>query len=360
MENNIQSSGFVIQPRLQFESLRDQMIYQYLMGKANYKKLESISIGQTIIILSELEKETGWTRRMIKLSLDRLVDHGHIQQETLTQKRGILITVVNYEDYQKLDSYKKKNQKNVQENEHPMNNQSTSDEHEDVQESEAETPCDSKDEDVSENQDVQGDEHPMNNQSTSNVQENEQLISITAFITSLNSINSNKTLKQYVDQANVKNMNLSSTEDIETFVDFALRTNSFPDGTSKKILINYFDTIRLTRSTCRISAKVLAGVIEKMGKYSANQINYALWTHCEKHDDKREAYTLGILRQTKEPEARRGLMLLKNKNGGVEDAAAVGTSTPRNDAIQSKIDAANERRKRIAGIESDRDIDVPF
>lgn len=52
---------------------------------------------------------------------------------------------------------------------------------------------------------------------------------------------------------------------------------------------------------------------------------------------------------------------LDNKfpNRGVKNAT-VGTSSPRNDAVQSKIDAANERRKRIAGIESNRDIDIPF
>ena len=336
------------------------MIYQFLMSKVTYAEVGNIKVGQTIIKLTELEKETAWSRRMIKFSLDKLTEQNYILQETLTQKRGVLITIVCYEDYQKLDSYKKNKQKNVQENEHPMNKQCTTDEHEDVQESEAETPCDSKGEDVPENDDVQGDEQPMNKQCTSNVQENEHLISITAFITALNSINSNITLKQYVNQANVKSMNLTSTDDIQIFVDFALRTNAFPEGTSRKILIAYFDSVRMTRATCNISAKLLANLIEKMGKYSVNQINYALWMHCEKHDDKKEQYTLGILRNTKEPEARRGLMMLKNKNGGVEDVAANGTSAPRNDAVQSKIDAANERRKRIAGIESNRDIDVPF
>lgn len=359
MENNIQTSGFVIQPRLQFESLREQMIYQYLMSRATYTEVGSIKIGQTIIKLTELEKETAWTRRMIKFSLDKLAEQDYIQQETLTQKRGILITIVNYEDYQKLDSYKKKNRKNVHEDEHPMNKRCTSGVQEDVQGNEAEIPCDSKGEDVSENHNVQGDEHPMDKQCTSNEQENEQLISITAFITSLNSINSNITLKEYLASAKVKSMNLTSTDDIEIFVDFALRTNSFPEGTSRKILITYFDSIRLTRATCNISASVLAKLIEKMAKYSVNQINYALWMHCEKHDDKRESYTLGILRNTKEPEARRGLLLLKNKNGG-ESIAANKSGTPRNDEIQSKIDAANERRKKLAGIQSDRDTNVTF
>lgn len=321
MENKkVSASGFVIQPRLQFESLRDQMIYQYIFSKANYKEDRNIRVGDTIVVLSEVERETGWSRRMIKFSLDRLTEQGYIKQEILPQKRGLLITIINFRDFQKLDSYKKKEQKNVQEDEQAMYKQCTSNEQADVQGNTLGNASSSKVEGVSENDNVQGDEQPMNKQCTSNVQENEQLISITAFITSLNSINSNKTLKQYVDEADVKNMNLSSADEIETFVDFALRTNAFPDGVSKKILIRYFDAIRLTRSTCRISARVLANVIEKMSKYSTNQINYALWMHCDKHDDKKEQYTLGILRNTKEPEARRGLMKLKNQNGGEEIA----------------------------------------
>lgn len=44
--------------------------------------------------------------------------------------------------------------------------------------------------------------------------------------------------------------------------------------------------------------------------------------HCDQHDDKKEQYTLGILlRNTKEHEASRGLIRLKNKNkGGVMDS----------------------------------------
>ncbi|KIL73721.1 hypothetical protein [Bacillus badius] len=330
MENNIQASGFVIQPRLQFQHIRDQMIYQYLVAKASYKATGSIKAGQTIIVIAELEKELDWTRRKINKSLNRLVEEQLISMKTLPQKRGVLITVAGYESFQKLESYTKK-QKNVHED-------VQEDVNEDVNEDNNEKPCGSRGEDMPENKSV-------NENVNEDVKENAQLNNITAFINSITNIS--KPLKDYIAEANVKSMNLTSVEDIETFVDFALRTNALPAGTSKKILISYFDCIRLTRTTCNISAKLLANFIEKLQKYSINQIHYALWKHVMDHDDKKEAYTLGILRNVKEPEARRGLMILKNKKGALPNGidgqlvTAVG-------AEKSSTSAEAERLERIA------------
>ncbi len=91
--------------------------------------------------------------------------------------------------------------------------------------------------------------------------------------------------------------------------------------------------LRLTRSTCKISKNVLLQVFAKMKKYSANQINFAVWHHFEKHDDKREQYTLGILRNTRDDEAYRKLMRMLNRQsknmfeireskGGIRSAAS--------------------------------------
>lgn len=163
--------------------------------------------------------------------------------------------------------------------------------------------------------------------------------------------------KDKPSQPKKSNGNLKSTEEVEVFVD--LKINALPSGVSKKILIKYIDCVRLTRSTCRISENLVTNLLDKFKKYSVDQLNYAMWTHFDKHDDKSEKYTLGILRNTDDPEAKRGLLKLKNGSGGIENADDQ-RSIPRNDAIQSKIDAANERRKKIAGIESNRDTDVTF
>lgn len=300
-EKSIQASGFVIQPRLKFQNLRDKMIYQFLIEDVNYIPSERCKTGQTIITLSDLSKEIGWSRDIIRGCLDRLEKLNYITAKTLPQKRGMLITVRHYKDFQSLATYKdrdKKEAKIPQENpqEEPQENP-----HED----ETQTPCGSKEEDMSKN---------TNPQEKSQEKSHENPHTITAFINSINNIN--KTLKEYITEAPVKNKNLTTTEDTEIFVDFASRTNAIPSGVNHKLLVSYFDCIRLTRQTCTISASILVNFIEKLQKYSANQINYAIWNHIENHDDKKEQYTLGILRNTKEPEARRGLMKLKNSRGG--------------------------------------------
>ena len=163
--------------------------------------------------------------------------------------------------------------------------------------------------------------------------------------------------KDKPSQPKKTNGNLKSTEEVEAFVD--LKINVLPSGVSKKILIKYIDCIRLTRSTCRISENLVTNLLDKFTKYSVDQLNYAMWTHFDKHDDKNEKYTLGILRNTDDPEAKRGLLKLKNGSGGAEDATNQ-QSIARDDAIQSKIDAAHERRKQLLAGQSNRDLDVDF
>ncbi|ONK21203.1 hypothetical protein BLX87_23020 [Bacillus sp. VT-16-64] len=306
-EKSIQTSGFVIQPRLKFQSTKDKMMYQFLLDEANYIPSERCQIGQTIIVMSDLSKELGWSRDVIRGCLNRLEESKYITVKTLPQKRGMLITVSHYKDFQSLATYEKRNKKeskNPQENPHEESQ-------ENPHESKAPNRCGSKEEDMSKNSNPH--EEPQENP-------HEIPHTITAFINNIYNIN--KTLKEYIAEAPVKNKNLSSTEDAEIFVDFASRTNAIPVGVNHKLLVSYFDCIRHTRQTCTISANILVNFIEKLQKYSANQINYAIWNHVEKHDDKKEQYTLGILRHTNEHEARRGLIKLKNKGGELGNAVS--------------------------------------
>ncbi|MED4461828.1 hypothetical protein [Metabacillus fastidiosus] len=319
MENIIQASGFVIQPRLQFKNIKDKMIYQLLLEEANYAASSRCEIGQTIITLTNLAKEIGWSRDIVKGSLDRLEAANYIETKTLPQKRGIQVTIHQYKELQNLSFYQKE-RKNPQENPHEVPHEES---HENPQENESCIPCESKEEDGLGNKNPQENPHE-------DTQQNPQEIphTITAFITSVNNnININKTLKEYLASANVKNMNLSSTDDIEIFVDFATQLNALPANVSKKIVFSYFDCIRLTRQTCTISANILVNFIEKLSKYSVDQIHFALWKRVEQHDDKKEQYTLGILRNTDIHEAKRGLMKLKNKTGGRDSIAKLSGSS---------------------------------
>jgi len=301
-DKTINASGFVVQPRLQFQNISDKMLYQLLLDEANYVKSSECNVGQLITSITSLQEDTGWSYGSIRGMLKRLEDDGFIEVETRKQKRGIKVTIVNYSLFQDLENYKKPNKEN--------NKEKTKGEQSNNKENKTTKPYEQRAETVSKN--------GSNKEKTKGEQSNNKEINntITAFITSLNNNNINKTLKEYIVEAPVKNKNLTSTEEIETFVDFALRTNALPEGVSKKILISYFDCIRLTRQTCTISANILVNLIDKMSKFTVDQLHYALWTHFEKHDDKPEKYTLGILRNTDIHEAKRGLMKLKNSRGG--------------------------------------------
>lgn len=111
-----------------------------------------------------------------------------------------------------------------------------------------------------------------------------------------------------------KQENLCSKEDIESFVDRYLAVNDL--GVNRKLLVNYINTLRLTRKTGRISINIIQQLWDKWSKYHPDVVTYAMWTHIDKHDDKREEYTLGIMRQTSEHEARRRLIWMKNKRNG--------------------------------------------
>ncbi|EIJ79160.1 putative prophage LambdaCh01, replication protein O [Bacillus methanolicus PB1] len=307
MEKQIQASGFVIQPRLQFKNIKDKMLYQLFLDLANFKDDNLCKRGQLITSSLKLSDETGWSRGEIRGSIKRLEDDGYIKSEPFKKNKGLIITIIGYDDFQKLGNYNPKNNQLDSQQDSQHENQP------DNQQTESSNPCDSKEE-CTLKEEINQQDSQQDNQQKNQLNNH----TITAYINSINNIN--KTLKEYIVEAPVKNKNLSSTEEIETFVDFALRTNALPSGTSRKILIAYFDCIRLTRQTCTISANILVNFIEKIKKYSINQIHYALWKHIDQHDDKKESYTLGILRNTNEHEARRGLIKLKNKGGGLEHA----------------------------------------
>lgn len=347
-ENKISTSGFMVQPRLQFRNNKDKMLYRFLFDEANYVPTESCEIGQHITSVTSLQEDTGWSYGVVRGILKRLEDDGYITVETRSQKRGIKVTITDYTYFQNLENYKKANK----ENNKPLTKRKQTIN----KEEKPENPCESKVKPLTEN--------VINKEETKEEQTDNKEIhnAITAFITSINNNNINKTLKEYISDAPVKNKNLSTADEIETFVDFALRTNSLPTGVSKKILISYFDCIRLTRQTCTISANILANLIDKMSKYSVDQLHYALWTHYEKHDDKPEKYTLGILRNTDIHEAKRGLMKLKNKGVATyakhsSYPAAVGESTASTSKEVERLEAIARERGLYGQI---RDVELDF
>jgi hypothetical protein len=122
---------------------------------------------------------------------------------------------------------------------------------------------------------------------------------------------------------------LTSVDDITSFVESQMASNPLP--VNAKIVVKYIDTLRLYRKTGRISTNIIKNLWEKWKNYHPDVVSYSMWIHAEKHDDKSEEYTLGIMRKTKEHEARRGLLVLKNKSKRIEEEIQNDVLVPGNE-----------------------------
>ena len=62
----IQASGFVVQPRLQFKHLRDELLFLHFMKGASYRETNDLQIGQLFIRVSDGSTDRGWPRKGIR------------------------------------------------------------------------------------------------------------------------------------------------------------------------------------------------------------------------------------------------------------------------------------------------------
>jgi hypothetical protein len=123
--------------------------------------------------------------------------------------------------------------------------------------------------------------------------------------------------------------NLCSIEDVKTFVG-SLSSPNVSESIDREILIEYIDMLRLTRGNARISANVILNLFKKWKKRDPVVVNYAMLLHIRKHDDKKEQYTSGIIRNTKPEEARKKLLYLMN---GREEKPAQWAAPVEDDVI---------------------------
>jgi len=118
--------------------------------------------------------------------------------------------------------------------------------------------------------------------------------------------------KNAIKNKNAKNNNKNYTPKIKDLLAyFSKKIPNFIELNKQ-----YWDVIRETRATGKISESVIYNTMKKWQKYDPIVVHYALRTHIESHAGKREEYTIGIMRNTDEHEAKRGLIRLKNKGGG--------------------------------------------
>ncbi|MEK4718152.1 hypothetical protein NST66_11295 [Priestia sp. FSL W8-0524] len=108
------TTGFVILPRLTFKNRFDQALYSIFMEEANFATNDYLKRGQAKFKMSELSEELHTTRNMVRNSITRLEKDGLIKKEPLPQNKGILVTIINYDEYQSLETYQKSKETKIE------------------------------------------------------------------------------------------------------------------------------------------------------------------------------------------------------------------------------------------------------
>lgn len=102
--------GFVIIPRYTFRSVRDELIFDFLVKRANYKDTPDCKRGQLFTSALKIAKETGFSEDKIRTTFEHLVADGLIEIETFKdRKKGIKLTIKGYDEMQNLQNYRPKN-----------------------------------------------------------------------------------------------------------------------------------------------------------------------------------------------------------------------------------------------------------
>ncbi|MEH7071956.1 hypothetical protein V7034_27530 [Priestia megaterium] len=101
------TTGFVIQPRLAFHNKRDQVLYNFFVSEANFISNTYCERGQLRARVKDLAEIFGHSENIIRACINRLVEEGFIEKKRLKGSEGLLITVVNYSEYQSLETYQK-------------------------------------------------------------------------------------------------------------------------------------------------------------------------------------------------------------------------------------------------------------
>src|SRR5690554_3740915 len=106
------------------------------------------------------------------------------------------------------------------------------------------------------------------------------------------------------NEKNVKN----DKEDINTFTQIENLRQRYSEK-QRKALDDYFEMLRHTRVSAKISESVILKTYQEFDKYPPICVEYAVRTHTDnpQHHSKKENYTIGIARNTTSEEAYRKL-----------------------------------------------------
>jgi hypothetical protein len=276
-------------------------VWIFLLMKAQHRNFKHLQRGQLVTSIAEIQQYCSWKvgYRTEKPSKDQIYQvlnwmrsfHSTLRNEdeqgneadtkatmitTMKATHGLLIKIENYDLYQDPANYESNSEHNR----------------------EAET-------------NANREQQPSNNINKNDKNEKND------------KKNKKKDLRQ--DHSN-QNETLTSTQEVADFVETQLAFN--PLSVPIRLLISYIDTLRLTRKTACISINVIKRLWDKWMKFPSIVLTYAMWLHVEKHDDKREEYTLGIMRKTDEHEANRKLIWLKNRDRSNEREGMMDDTYP--------------------------------
>ncbi|MDH6351891.1 hypothetical protein [Brevibacillus sp. 1238] len=310
------AAGFFVLPRSSWRSKRDKLLYYDLVEQANYRDTAGCKRGQLITSTLQLSKDTGWTEKQVRGSLEYLKQQALITIETFKdRKKGMIVTITAYEKLQDLSTYR--NQKLVF---NSFQKGELNGELKGECEGELEVP---------ENAvvpKVEGTSKEGEGELKDELKGEFEGDSLTAVLTT---DKQQKDLKDLPEQ-------LAHIEHVESFVDSQMLANPI-SNLPRKLFVKYFNTIRLKRATGRIAVGKAAKIWDKLLTYWQNKkladtpegraaiILYALSLHVLQHDDKAEEYTFGIIRRTTEHEARQKMLKIRNQGGAGREVAATGT-----------------------------------
>lgn len=140
-----QAAGYFIAPRLQFHNVLDELVYYYLLARANYRPNESCQRGQTIVSQTKIAQEIGIHRLTIVRSFERLRKQRLIDYKKLPSGNGLLVTLVDYDEIQNISRSREQQMNNKRTtNKQPMNMKQSANEQPIEQHIVPEIPCESR------------------------------------------------------------------------------------------------------------------------------------------------------------------------------------------------------------------------
>ncbi len=294
------AKGFLIMPRIHIEHPRDKMLYLYLFEKANFIDSERCKRGELITSMIKLEEQTDWSYAKVRVSIKRLKGLGLIDTDTLPMKSGIKISIVNYDMFQDLTSYK--NMSSIlryeeinadnQHNTHGSSNQIVPEK------------LDYSREAV--DQDSINNKPDMNQNSNEKHKRNSNTITEAfnqIFKQNMDNQKKNKVFSNLSKEISNFDLLIQSYEDVVQFVE-SIVSNDLPlSSINQDIFIDYLDCIRLARNSAKVSVLTVVNFLAEIENFRVEIIESALDIHRRSHRDKIESYTKGIMKNLMEVES---------------------------------------------------------